>query len=384
MKILLDFTQIPVDRTGAGVYAENLIQELVHILSPTDVLFLLIHDDELLVPQFVDKVANVRVLTIPSRIFRNRAALIFYEQFLLPWLLSIKSIDVIHSLHYTHPFFSPAARVVTFHDLTFFLWPQLHTRARRTIMPIFIRLAWKRAESIIFVSASTRRDAEKLLPVSKSIRTVIPLGVKSDFFLRFRNDEIQDALQRLNIHHPYLLFLGTVEPRKNLIRLLHAFEKIAERQPDCILVIAGKLGWDYEPVIETIAASNFRERILHMGYVSETDKRVLLAGCIMLVYPSLYEGFGLPVLEAMAAGAPVITSKVSSLPEVAGEAAILIDPESVDQLASAMQLLLDEPVRLNKFKELGPERAKIFSWKKTATETYKAYQTAYQHRRRDR
>jgi glycosyltransferase involved in cell wall biosynthesis len=162
-----------------------------------------------------------------------------------------------------------------------------------------------------------------------------------------------------------------------LVRVIQAFEKVASRFPEHILVLAGKLGWDFEPVLEAIARSSYRERIRHIGYVSDQDKRVLLTGCSALVYASLYEGFGLPVLEAMAAGIPVITSNVSSLPEVAGAAALMVDPESVDQMSAAMTRLVSDPELAKTLSALGTERAKMFSWKKTAAQTYEAYLNAY-------
>src|SRR5277367_6758288 len=154
MRILIDFTPIPIDRTGVGVYAENLIREIALILHPDDLLFVLIQDDEKTIPQIIQNVTNTRIVAIPSRLFRNRAALMMYEQSILPWILLIKRIDVIHSLHYMHPIVSPAARVVTVHDLTHSLWPNMHTRSRRLLMPVFAKRAVKFAEAVIFDSAS--------------------------------------------------------------------------------------------------------------------------------------------------------------------------------------------------------------------------------------
>lgn len=375
MRILVDFTQIPVGRTGAGIYAENLVREIPSLLGPDDLLFLLVQRDELILPSLFAQTRNVRILFISSHIFRNRLLLMLFEQFIFPWLLLVHHIDVLHSLHYTLPLWSPAARVVTFHDLTMLLWPQLHTRGRRLVMPIYMRLAWHLADGILFVSAATQRDAERLLGPRGKLRAVSPLGVNSDSFVRPSENQLQQGLSRLQIDRPYLLFVGTIEPRKNLVRLIHAFEIIAPLFPEHILVLAGKLGWDFDPVLEAIAASPLRGRMRHLGYISEEDKRTLLAGCAVLVYPSLYEGFGLPVLEAMAAGAPVITSNVSSLPEVAGDAALLVDPTSVDQIASAIRRLLGDPALAQHYRTLGSERAKIFSWSRTAAETYKIYET---------
>jgi glycosyltransferase involved in cell wall biosynthesis len=385
VRILVDFTQIPLRRAGAGVYAENLVRRLPGFLGQDDLLFLLLQKDEVELPRLIAERKNVRLLFIPSRVFRNRLMLMLFEQFILPWLLLVHKIDVVHTLHYTIPLWAPSARVVTFHDLTVLLWPQMHTRGRRVIMPLYIRLAWRLADVIIFVSAATRHDAERLLPaVEDRLNTVVPLGVNPDAFVPPAASDLRDGLTSLQINEPYVLFIGTIEPRKNLVRLIHAFENIASHFPEHLLVLAGKLGWDFDPVFEAIAASPVRERIRHLGFISEESKRVLLAGCDLLVYPSLYEGFGLPVLEAMAAGIPLVTSNVSSLPEVVGTAAVMVDPGSVEQLAAAIALLLSDRELANKYGALGQQRARMFSWENTAAETYKAYQTAYKRGRRDR
>jgi glycosyltransferase involved in cell wall biosynthesis len=378
MRILIDFTQIPAQRAGAGVYAENLVREMPTFLGSDDRLFLLLQSDEAVLPRLTSSMANVILLFIPARPFRNRATLILFEQFILPWILLAHHIDVAHSLHYTIPLLAPSARVVTFHDLTMLLWPEMHTRGRRLIMPLYIRLAWRLADVILFVSAASRNDAEKLLPAAKSrLNRVAPLGVNFDSLRRPLQEDLRNGLHSLGINKPYVLFIGTIEPRKNLIRVIQAFEKIAPRFPDHLFILAGKLGWDFDPILQAIATSPFRERIRRMGYISDDNKRIILAGGDVLVYPSLYEGFGLPVLEAMAAGIPVVTSDVSSLPEVAGKAALLVDPESVEQLAAAMERLLSCPDLAKKMTALGLERARMFSWKNMAQETYKAYQTAY-------
>jgi glycosyltransferase involved in cell wall biosynthesis len=384
VRILVDFTQIPLRRAGAGVYAENLVRRLPSFLGADDLLFLLLQKDEVTLPRLLADRKNVHLLFVPSRVIRNRLILMLYEQLVLPWLLLIHKIDVLHTLHYTIPLWAPSARVVTFHDLTVLLWPQMHTRGRRVIMPLYIRSAWRLADVILFVSAATRRDAERLLPVFETrLNRVVPLGVNLDALSRPAQAELRSGLDSLQINKPYVLFVGTIEPRKNLVRLIHAFEDIAAQFPEHILILAGKLGWGFDPVLEAVASSPIRKRIRHLGYISDESKRVLLGGCELLVYPSLYEGFGLPVLEAMAAGIPLITSNVSSLPEVVGAAALLVDPESVDQIAAAMALLLGDRDLANKYGALGQERARMFSWENTAAETYKAYQAAYKRGRRD-
>jgi glycosyltransferase involved in cell wall biosynthesis len=378
MRILVDFTPIPLQRAGAGVYAENLVRRLPSFLGPDDVLFLLLQKDEVTLPPLFAGRKNVRLLFLPSRVFRNRLMSMLSEQLIVPWLLLFYKIDVVHTLHYMVPLWAPARRVVTFHDLTHLLRPEMHTRARRLLMPVFVRSGWRFADVILFVSASTRRDAERILPRGRNgLNTVAPLGVGAEAFNRPADEDLRNGLRFLEIEQPYLLFIGTIEPRKNLLRIIHAFENIASQFPQHVLILAGGLGWGFEPVLAAIAGSPVRDRIRHLGYISEENKRVLLAGGDLLVYPSLYEGFGLPVLEAMAAGIPVVTSNISSLPEVVGSAAPMVDPESEEQLTAAMALLLSDRDLAKKYSSLGQQRARMFSWENTAAETYKAYRAAY-------
>lgn len=373
MRVLIDFTQIPLRRAGAGIYAENLVREILDLVPPGDRLFLLIQSDETVLPRLAAERGNVQLISVPAKILRNRVALMLFEQTVLPLLLLVHRIDVVHSLHYTMPLWSPAACVVTFHDLTMVLCPKLHTRGRRLLMPLYMRLAWRLADAVVFVSSATEWDAKRLFAPRTKKCVVVPLGVNGECFCLPGEDESQGRLRELGIDRPFLLHLGTLEPRKNLVRLVRAFEQTASEFPDYLLVLAGKLGWDYAPVLEAMRASRYSDRIRHLGYISEEQKRALLARCAMVAYPSLYEGFGLPVLEAMAAGAPVITSNVSSLPEVAGEAALLISPESVEELTRAMQSILRDGDLAARLRLQGLEQARRFPWSRTGEETYRIY-----------
>ncbi len=372
MRALVDFTQIPTNRTGVGVYAENLVRELPHQLAARDALFLLIQRDEEPIRKLMRNFTNVHVIPLPTSLFRNRALLFLFEQIAMPLLLLWKKIDVVHSLHYTHPLFSPCPRVVTIHDLTFLLYPKLHTRGRTLVMPFFIRHAVRQAEALIFVSEATRADAERLIPSTGNLHSVVPLGVDLQA-LNISPQETEKALNRFSIKQPFVLFVGTLEPRKNIPRLIQAFEQIAFDYPDLLLVLAGKPGWDFDDVFAAIQASKHRDRIRHLGFVSDSEKNALLVACEALIYPSLYEGFGLPVLEAMAAGAPVITGNTSALPEVAGEAAILVNPLSFEEIAQAMRAILSDNAKRRDLRTLGKRRAAAFNWPNVAMQTYEVY-----------
>jgi len=373
MRILIDTTQIPLRRTGVGLYAEHLIQKLIPILQLQDRLFVLVQDDDVYIRQLVAAHANLSPIPISSRLFRNKLALTIYEQCVLPWIVLDRRIDLVHSLHYTFPLLCHCSRVVTIHDMTHSLWPEMHTFGRRVAMSFFSKMALRHAEGVLFVSASTQRDAERLFGSGRNLRNVTPLAVDHAMFEDIQPETIAETLSRIGIERPYILFLGTLEPRKNVVRLIEAFELVGQKHSQHKLVIAGKLGWHYAAVLEAIERSPLRKRIHRLGYVATEDKAPLIAGCDLLVYPSLYEGFGLPVLEGMAAGVPVITGNVSSIPEVTGDAAVLIDPSSVEQLSIAMDSVLSDHNYSDWLRRAGKEQAHRFSWERTARLTYAAY-----------
>ena len=375
MRVLVDFTQIPLSRTGVGVYAEHLVENLIPLLHASDVLIVLIQSDEAAVLDMARGKANVQLLSIPASIFRNRFFLMVFEQLVLPIVAWRKRVNLIHSLHYTHPLLAFTSRVVTIHDLTFLLFPEMHTRGRRSIIPFFIRRAMKHAEAIIFVSKATQNDAERMLPGGRNLRCAVPLGVSLPLPIYTEETRSEEVLADMGVGSPYLLFIGTLEPRKNIVRIVQAFERIAIHYPNLILVLAGKLGWHTGEIVAAMENSPVRERIKHLGFVSEEEKASLLRNCEMLVYPSMYEGFGLPVLEAMAAGAPVITSNLSSMPEVAGDAAVLVDPSSVDKIADAMQQILDDKAFASSLRKTGCAQAQSFTWSRMAEQTDDVYRS---------
>ena len=371
MNILIDFTQIPIERTGVGVYADHLLRELLPLLESTDRLIVLAQNDDAGLKDQLSGQVRVTLLTIPAWLFRQRAALLVFEQTVLLWLLFRHQVQVVHSLHYTYPLLASCARAVTIHDSTFTLFPELHTCGRRLLFPFFTRRALKNAECPIFVSESTQGDAERLFGACRHRAHVIPLGVEPGPVMV--PDSADGDFVLPAVTPPYLLFVGTLEPRKNIVRIIRAFEEIAAEHPQQKLILAGKLGWHTEEIVSAMEGSPFRKRIMHLGFVTERQKRALLHSCEILVYPSLYEGFGLPVLEAMAQGAPVITSSVSSLPEVAGDAAILVDPSATCEIATAIDRLLRDDALRATLKKAGLARAAELTWRRTATSTYAAY-----------
>jgi glycosyltransferase involved in cell wall biosynthesis len=231
----------------------------------------------------------------------------------------------------------------------------------------------RRAERILAISETTRRDIVDLLDLPQEKVTVTYLGVDLLRFKPERAAKAAEVLAHYAVRRPYLLYVGKLEPRKNLPTLIQAFDSAAMKFPDHQLVLAGGPGWGYKAIYETAAASQHGRRILFPGFVDEADLPILYAAADLFLYPSSYEGFGVPVVEAMASGVPVITSKLSSLPEVAGKAGLLVNPHDPTELAEAMAQVLSNSQLRQRMRVEGLEQARRFTWEKTARHTLQAY-----------
>jgi glycosyltransferase involved in cell wall biosynthesis len=265
--------------------------------------------------------------------------------------------------------------VLTIHDLVFRYLPEHHKPLNRWYLNLALPLYCRRASHIIAVSDCTRRDLVAAYDLPPEKITVIHEAADPCF--RPQSPEAVDgALARYDLPDHYLLFVGTVEPRKNLTRLLDAFEVVhAEGLADG-LVIVGKRGWLYDDFFARLERSSVRDVVLFPGYVPDEDLSAIYTGAQAFVLPSLYEGFGLPVLEAMACGAPVACSNTSSLPEIAGDVALFFDPHDVSAIVNILRRLLSD-ADLRKFlRQRGLEQAAMFSWNRVAAETRVVYDAA--------
>ena len=260
----------------------------------------------------------------------------------------------------------------TIHDLTCWLLPETHSPANVAADKRFAERILARADGLIAVSEATRDDAIRILKLPPEKIRVIYHGVADPFFHSGPRDA-ERVRGRLALPRPYLLFVGTIEPRKNVGMLLRAYQELpASIREEYELVIAGPPGWAQKEILARLRQPP--PGVRYLGYVAEEDLPGLFAGAAGFVYPSLYEGFGFPVAQAMAAGAPVITSTVSSLPEIAGGAALLVDPQSEAGLRDAMQVLLTSPSRRAEMAERGRTNARRFSWTECARRSLRFFQ----------
>lgn len=275
--------------------------------------------------------------------------------------------DVIHTPIFIVPPRKKQPLVVTVHDLTLLHFPQHHPWNTRILMGTGLRRAVRDADAFLAISENTRQDLIRLSGVAPERVHVTPLAADP----LFRPLADNGALARHGIDRPYVLYVGTLEPRKNIGVLLQAFAALEDKE--LTLVLAGAKGWMYDDIFAAVEQLGIRERIKVTGYVADEDLPILYSQAQVFVYPSLFEGFGLPVLEAMQCGAPVITTNVSSLPEVAGKAAILFAPDDVAGLTKALQRVLSEPGLCDEMRGKSLEQASRFSWRRTAELTAEVY-----------
>jgi glycosyltransferase involved in cell wall biosynthesis len=312
-------------------------------------------------------------VTVPVNA-RNRVQWVLGEQTLLPGLAARAGVHLVHSLGSTAPLWGRFRTVVTVHDLIYARFPEAHSGIRDKGMRVLVPAAARRSDRVLADSQSTRDDLIQLLNVEPARIDVVPLGLGSVQ----RADPLSDTATRARFGldaRQVLLSLSAKRPHKNLAALIGALARIpAERRP--LLVLPGYPTWHEAELRERAASAGVAGDVRFLGWVSGAELEGLWAIADAFVFPSLYEGFGLPVLEAMARAVPVACSNASSLPEVAGDAALLFDPHDESAIASAVERLLGDPVEAERLRQRGLNRAGHFTWKRTARLTLESYDRA--------
>ncbi|MBU2229549.1 glycosyltransferase family 4 protein [Patescibacteria group bacterium] len=302
-----------------------------------------------------------------------------YSHMLISAVLIKDKLDVFHAPAYACPLTYPGKIVLTVHDLAIYRHPSWFPSGQSFSTKILVPKSIKKAVRIIAVSKATKRDIMKLFKTPSDKVSVVYEGVVPQKSIGKTKSVSKTIIQRkYKIGEKYLFFIGTIEPRKNLVALIKAYNllllKNYKKFKDYDLVIAGKKGWKYEEIFKTIKDQKFNYKIRFLNYVSQEHKVALMKNATCFVFPTLYEGFGLPIAEAMSMGVPVITSKVSSMPEVSGDAALLIDPNKIVDIEKALAKVLANKRLREKMSKAGISQAKKFTWAKAAKETIKVYQ----------
>jgi len=383
LKIVIDATPILSKPSGVGISIFNLINSL-HQLQQQN------HSFEMGIayqpsfkkwlfrnlspPENISAYANLHILSIPVRIssllslFPGLPLFNFKEKLGMP--------DIIHGTNYSVFPCKDTLNLMTIYDLSFIKYPEyINSAVQQYTKRVKQSLQW--TDAILTISESSKRDIVEHLHISPDRIFVTPLA--SRYHLNYLTDELIDKIDK-NIDYdfsvPYLLFVSTIEPRKNISAIISAFNLLKSNYKiPHHLILIGQKGWKYEPIFKEIECSPWKENIHHLDYLSDELVALFYSRADVFLYPSHYEGFGLPVLEAMTLGAPVVTSNTSSLPEVAGDAALSIDPSDIEAQADAILKIISDAHFRDELIQKGKARAALFSWERTARETLQVYES---------
>jgi glycosyltransferase involved in cell wall biosynthesis len=290
----------------------------------------------------------------------------FWTHLRLGWELMLRPVDKFFATN-ALPIFGRGEMIVTIHDLGFYKNPRLYHPLEQIYQRLSHSLAIKRADKIITISETTRQDIIKYFPKAKNKIRVIHLGYKKSEFNPIKQEDKKVFLDGHDYPDEFLLYIGRLETKKNILNLIRAYKKTSRKWP---LVLAGRPGnYGYDEIEKICTDSDIKEDILLLGYVSQNNYPKLMASATGFVFPSKFEGFGLPVLEAMASGVPVTCSNISALKEVAGDAALYFDPDNIDDIKNKIEEIFNNPEQRSDLIQKGLERAKRFSWSKVARET---------------
>jgi glycosyltransferase involved in cell wall biosynthesis len=354
---------------GIGTYTRNLLRHLARLDRDNEYV-LLCHEPDLGLAEVLGP--NFRTVLEPSPNYSVR------EQIHVPWVLHREKPDVFHAPHYVLPPAIPirCRSVVTIHDCIHLMFPQyLPNRAAYVYAKASMWMAARRSDRILTVSEASKRDIIHFFNVRPEKIVVVYNAIDERFRMTPADEDVARVRERYQLNHRFVLYAGNIKPHKNLVRLIEAFDKLRTSGfEDLKLLIIGDEISKLPALRRAVHTHKLHKHVRFLGFLPDETLAILYRLTAVFVFPSLYEGFGLPPLEAMACGAPVVTSNVSSLPEVAGDAAVLVDPYDVDSIVEGMRRVLTNPALAEDLRRKGRERAREFSWERSVARTRELYQ----------
>jgi glycosyltransferase involved in cell wall biosynthesis len=370
LRIAIDAHSVGTGLGGNESYATNLIEALAEIDSFNR--YTLYVTKSVALDRFSNRWPNFSVrLTLPHTPLIRIPLTLSAE-------LRRNPVDVLH-VQFTAPPLSPCPFVVSIHDLSFEHLPETFKWRSRQQLRMTVRRSAREAAQVIALSEFARNDIIASYQVKPEDVTVIPLAAPAHFRPVVAEEELQRVRQTYGIKNEYILSVGAIQPRKNLSRLVAAYSRLRWARPEVKLpqlVVVGRCAWLYDETLRTIKELELGNSVVLTGYVPEPDLPALYSGALCFVYPSYFEGFGLPPLEAMKCGAPVIVGNKTSLPEVVGDAGVQVNPFDVDEIASAIQRVISDANLREQLRHKGLERAKLFDWQEAARKTLSVYRKA--------
>lgn len=364
MRVAIDIRKL--HDFGIGTYIRNLLRHLARLDRENEYVLFCYPEDG----------ASVRALAANFQTISNRSGhYSLREQLSLPLAAARAKVDVYHAPHYVLPILTPGHQVVTIHDCIHLMFPEyLPYRLGKGYARAMMYSATHRADRILTVSESSKRDILRFFPVKPEKISVIHNAIDEQFRVSPTEDAIERVRERYQLTNPFVLYVGNVKPHKNVERLIEAFALLRRKATNGLkLVIIGDEISRFQTLRRAVHRHKLHKHVRFLGFVPDDTLSVLYRLAGVFVFPSLYEGFGLPPLEAMACGAPVITSNVSSLPEVVGDAALLVDPYSSEAIADAMRRVLTDSTLSSCLRAKGLARAQDFSWERSVARTLDIY-----------
>jgi len=374
MTICLDLSAAAHERAGLGRYAAGLAQALLP-LEPQLHVFVNDPRESCLHPPLSD--LPTHTANLPRKRWRLRAALSYFGGPSMDHAFA--GVTLFHATEHLLPKLTRVRSVFTLHDVAYLVFPQYHLLQNRLYLTLMMPRFLARADCVIAVSEATRRDALRFYRLNPEKIVVIPEGVAPRFRPESEPDRLSAVREKYALPERFILYVGTIEPRKNLLTLLDAYAALRPHQPQVGLVIAGDKGWLYESFFKRQRSLGLEDQVTLTGYVPDRDLPTLINCAEVFAFPSIFEGFGLPPLEAMACGVPVVCSAASSLPEVVNDAGLLVAPDDVRGWVEALKRVLTDPALGADLRARGLARARRFTWEATARKTLDAYHSTLRH-----